>query len=462
MTDRALLRLPDPSPARRTRGSSGRPPSVQAGRDGRTRQVKRFAHDFERLETALAKQDGPLELREDPAGIAPERALVFVTAGPIGEFAESLNALTVGAVSQDLAEATHVASQLPAIQETEDIIVALSSACGPGPLKAIKPDLVNAGGLQEARWSAGPSGLGLEPVQNASHSGLYVANASALPGGCVRTRGTSCATALTTRAILQAAAALTEAGGPYDGQELSRRDLALLTRALAVNAARWPNAAENAFHELKNDMGVHQATASKRAAQEVHHYHGYGALEAGLMCEAPRHGTTLVGLGEIRKDGATVFEMPLPPSLSGLRGGRSMMVTLAWFSPVRQTRARYRLAALDAVALDASAQEGDNEDKGWGLRMKGAQPEPNIIRRGTVWSRRLTYARKTVPGFEHGASLPIKVQCRDASGGALDDDELIRFAIVVTLELETDILQDIHDEMRDALRVPIREGALVC
>ena len=62
-----------------------------------------------------------------------------------------------------------------------------------------------------------------------------------------RARGTSCAAALTTRAVLNAAAELTGEDGPYAGQELSRRDLALLTRALAVNASRWPEAALDAL-----------------------------------------------------------------------------------------------------------------------------------------------------------------------------------------------------------------------
>ena len=58
-----------------------------------------------------------------------------------------------------------------------------------------------------------------------------------------RARGTSCAAALTTRAVLNAAAELTGEDGPFAGQDLPRRDLALLTRALAMNASRWPDAA---------------------------------------------------------------------------------------------------------------------------------------------------------------------------------------------------------------------------
>jgi hypothetical protein len=55
-------------------------------------------------------------------------------------------------------------------------------------------------------------------------------------------------------------------------------------------------------------------------------------------------------LGYIRKDGARIFDIPLPPSLSGAQVPRSMRATLAWFSPVNGARARYRLASLHAIA----------------------------------------------------------------------------------------------------------------
>ena len=50
-------------------------------------------------------------------------------------------------------------------------------------------------------------------------------------------------------------------------------------------------------------------------------------LDTGLMLEAPLYGTTLVGLGQVRKDHATIFDMPLPSSLSGDAIHRSMLVT---------------------------------------------------------------------------------------------------------------------------------------
>ena len=67
------------------------------------------------------------------------------------------------------------------------------------------------------------------------------------------------------------------------------------------------------------------------------------------MREAPGFGTTLVGVGTVRKDTARVFDVPLPPSMSGDSVHRAIHVTLAWFSPMEASLARYRLAALERV-----------------------------------------------------------------------------------------------------------------
>ena len=67
---------------------------------GRRRQGQRFRQEFERLETALARDDAAFELRRDPFGIAPERALVFVTAVPIGDFARAARLVGLEVLSE--------------------------------------------------------------------------------------------------------------------------------------------------------------------------------------------------------------------------------------------------------------------------------------------------------------------------------------------------------------------------
>ena len=366
---------------------------------------------------------------------------------------EALNALTVGAASLDLAPpAMDAAPGTVEIHADGEILPAISTGLGLGPFRAIKPDLIGIGGHHEIRAMPGGDSLRLRTVPQSVRTGLTVAAASLGVSAQSRSRGTSCAAALVTRSLLNAAAALTEEGGPYEGRELSRNDLALLTRVLAVNAARWPEGAKTLY-------GAERARLSGRfqqAAEEVARYFGYGFLDPELMREAPHHGATLVGLGQVRKDRGTIFEMPLPSSLSGDAIHRSMLVTLAWFSPVEPARAKYRLAALDAIAADGNMLEDDDEDKHWNLAMKSQPPGVALIKRGTVWSHRLVHNRVRAPQFDDGATLPIRVQCRDASGDGLDPDEDIRFSIAVTLQLAATAEYDVHEEIRDRLLIRLR------
>ena len=178
------------------------------------------------------------------------------------------------------------------------------------------------------------------------------------------------------------------------------------------------------------------------------------------MLESPVSGATLVGLSTLRKDGGLVFDLPIPPSLSGERIGRSMFATIAWFSPVDPVRAKYRLASLQAVVADydAEAEENHAKDNSWNLDVKSGHLDDNLIKRGTVWSKRLVRNRAHVLEIEEGDTIPIRVQCSDASGGDLDPDDDIRFAIAVTLEVEVGAEFDIHAEIEDAIRLRVQDA----
>ena len=343
---------------------------------------------------------------------------------------EALNVLTIGAASLDSVPSANSATpRTVKISRDGEILPAISTATGLGPFRCIKPDLIAIGGRHEVIPLPGGDVLRLRVVQETNRTGLSVARVSEGRLSYSRSRGTSCAAALVTRSLVNAAAALTEEGGPYEGHELSRTDLALLTRALAINGASMPETAETFYRSERNRLHgrYHQAR------EEVARYFGYGFLDQELMREAPFHGVTLVGLGRVEKSSGTVFNMPLPPSLSGDKVNRSMQVTLAWFSPVEPTHARYRLAALEAIAADSNMQKDEEKDDEWKLGMKPAPPSKALISRGTVWSRRFIHKRKKVPRFSHDETLPIRVQCRNASG--LDPDVQIHFAIVVTPEV---------------------------
>ena len=84
MTDRPILRLADGRAARRMAGPQYRRARPRSG--GAAAQGCRLGAQFDRLEAAFAEEDPEVILRRDPGGIAPERALVFVTAVPISNF----------------------------------------------------------------------------------------------------------------------------------------------------------------------------------------------------------------------------------------------------------------------------------------------------------------------------------------------------------------------------------------
>src|SRR5690606_1847902 len=209
------------------------------------------------LQYGLANfEDAPVEERRAAVDVALrdhayERSLLLP--------AEALNALTVGAVSRDLAPGTPpAAAGILRIDADEDDLPAVSSAMGLGPFGAIKPDFLAAGGVHEVRVF--PSGQGSRlRVWPSQRTGLYAATPdSTLRVPYRKVCGTSCAAALCTRALLQCAEGLTEFGGPYYGVDLSRRDIALLTRALAVNAAKWPTSADELYASEYERLGPHQ------------------------------------------------------------------------------------------------------------------------------------------------------------------------------------------------------------
>lgn len=365
--------------------------------------------------------------------------------------AEALNGVTVGAISKDITPHTPIQQAgIIVLEGNDSSLPQLTSALGLGLNRAIKPDFLEMGGRLEARILPNGDDTNLQPLDRSQRTGLIVAAPNGGTQGSMKSRGTSAATALTTRAILKCAEALTGEDGPYEGQELPRRTLALLSRALAVNAARWPDDAHTLYDEELVRLGERQYV---RAKEEVCRYFGHGISAPDLMQRSPDNGVTMVGFGSIRKDQARIFKMPLPASMSGDRVPRSMRATIAWFSPINPARAQYRLASLEAVVANDIE---DEEDKTWKLDLVSHGPDVNMVKRGSVWSRRLVNRSATTPIFGAAAEIPICIQCRDTSNGGLTPDDDIAFALAVTLQIESEVQYDIHNEVEQQVRVRLR------
>ena len=90
MPERPLLRLPAPEPfTPRARGGGG----GDVVRPSRERQEARFGPRFERLSRVVDNPAGILALRNDPASIAPERAIVFEVEGSLADFYSQARAI---------------------------------------------------------------------------------------------------------------------------------------------------------------------------------------------------------------------------------------------------------------------------------------------------------------------------------------------------------------------------------
>lgn len=83
MAERPLLRLPDPEPFTPKAGPRG---GQNVAKPTRERQQQRIGPRFQRLMDAVEHPAELLALRDDPASIAPERAIVFEVAGSLEDF----------------------------------------------------------------------------------------------------------------------------------------------------------------------------------------------------------------------------------------------------------------------------------------------------------------------------------------------------------------------------------------
>lgn len=88
MPPRPLLRLPNPNPVDVPGGHGG---GEQIRFPSRGRQRDRFGPVFTRLSAVLRRQDDPIELRDDPTGLAPERVIVFEIAGTVANFIKAVS-----------------------------------------------------------------------------------------------------------------------------------------------------------------------------------------------------------------------------------------------------------------------------------------------------------------------------------------------------------------------------------
>ena len=360
--------------------------------------------------------------------------------------AESINALTVGAIHSDAATFQPGPYEIEILPASPSL-PAPYSALGSGVVRGLKPDLLFSGGRQAYRLPYNNQiPCELRPQPPRSHPpGHRVAcpnpQSSAELANTLRfSCGTSNATALMTRQAAHLMDLVEELREQPGGEALTDDFLAVVTKALLAHGASWADLEESLRNYLPED-------AKK---EDFGRFLGYGLpkIERVLACTEQR--ATLLGCGEILNDEGHLYAVPLPPSLSGQKLERRVTVTLAWLSPINPQHQRYRQAALE-VALygDTETKKQDNIQSK--LRLGRKENDYHMVRRGTL--QHMIFSGEKAAGFGDEEKLFFQVNCRAIAGKLTKP---IRYALAISLEVPEEVSVPIYQEIRERIRPQVR------
>lgn len=350
--------------------------------------------------------------------------------------AESMSALTVGALHLDGAGESPDGVDDPFSPVG---VPNIGSAIGPGINRALKPDLVEAGGRQIARASNGPTGHVLWPAES-QHLGHKVAAPDRHGGSSsytLRSTGTSNAAALVTRAGTRVVDALEDvlAG---EGKTLADFDrAALATKALLVHGAAWGGAG-TLLNETYPPPGAKKWRARRSTITK---FLGFGKAEYDRVIAGDTNRITLLADDVIGHEQLHEYRIPIPVSMIKSRDVRRIVMTLTWMPPYHPTAIAYR-----GMALDIVDQRGKRDF--WRGVKKVVQPHPDDMRRGTLMHFVLEGENST--GFTDANGLFVGVQARSLHPNFHLHSS--PYALAFTLEIAATVQEDIYSSVANALR----------
>jgi len=358
--------------------------------------------------------------------------------------AESLNSVTVGAANINWVPERERQTARSSVDPHEDITtVNPSGALGPGIANAVKPDILFAGGREHLLPSSGEE-LHVRPFKGQRASGLKVAAPprEANQAAEAYTLGSSAAAALASRtAHLIYDALELEYGDRF--LALTPREKAVLLKALLAHPAVWP---PETAERIKSVVGPQDNRQHVRQRDNILRYLGYGVVdgEEAVACAADR--ATFWAVGSINVDQTIDVRVPIPAIVGGQKTPLIFAATLAWITPIRPGRQRYK-----AVRLGL-------ENAGNVLRLDNSkdQPDANQSKRGTITGRRWRSEKAQTIGDDDWEVLSVT---RPAEQGEFGD-EAVEFGLAVTLSApgETELYERARAmiEIRDRARARAR------
>jgi hypothetical protein len=353
--------------------------------------------------------------------------------------AESMNALTVGALHADHAQPVAVPDRFDLFASGG---ISPLSRVGHGYRRSIKPDILMPGGrvLYRERMLGDPAISLLDVVHAAAAPGHRVA-VPPLPGEgldvTAYSRGTSNAAALASRLAAQAHEVIESLRADSAAAPESKFD-AVLLKALLVHGANWSGWQHRLLAE-RPELQLIDGNARRIAESDfVTRWLGYGVVDEtrATTCAAER--ATLIGVGEVGANEALVFAAPLPPGLAAKTAWRRLTLTLAWMSPINSSHQGYRRARLWITPPHDT------------LRVRRVSVHWQAALRGTVQHEILEGEDAVV--FADGDRFECKVNCAEDAGQLSGK---VRFALCVSLEVSVGSGIAVYEEIRQRIALPI-------
>lgn len=355
--------------------------------------------------------------------------------------AEAMNILTIGAAHSGSGyTGTFPAGRFDPF--TNEDLPNIISAMGLGYKKAVKPELLFAGGRAPVHVVATGAQLEVAPVTGGVH--LFGVKAARPRAASLSyedfTWGTSVATALATRAAHLISDVILDAGNGSNHADLEPEYLPLVLKALMVHGAKWGDKGEL----LENIFGPKGTGSHLPRRDDIARLLGYGVPDIQRVLDCTENRATLLGWGTILADQHLLYRIPLPPEIESNVAVRDATVTLAWFSPINARHKGYRMAVLE---LSAGGTE-----KHWIVDDRvPTQPTDKAAARGTVIHERRRGDKAKV--FVEDGHMLLRVSCR---AGAGDMTDAVPYAIAVSFEVAATAGIPVYQRIRDRLRTPIQ------
>lgn len=338
--------------------------------------------------------------------------------------AESLNALSVGAI---YADGCNVEENDRLIFAVEDGIPSPISSFGHGYNSRLTPDLFYYGGRKylvddivhgKARWA----------FSNRA-PGCKVAAPDGNNMGIAYSFGTS-----------DAAAQLShEAGKCYEildsiflsetAGHVPHSHAAALIKAMLVHGASWDN--------VKETLAKVTGTSINRLGRWL----GNGIPDISRVEECAKNRITLIGIGDLKIEGAHLYKLPIPIDFSRLIK-RRLTITLAYLSPIDIARQKYRSTQIWFNIEDGAELFPERQNTHW-----------QYVRKGTLQHEIFTGENTLV---WNDKDVIIKVNCKPDAGKNKDRTP---YAIFVTFEvaegLDIDVYTGVAAQIRPQQAVPV-------